>query len=106
MDTRKGEEGEGEADGESNMETYNIVCRIDSQWELTVCLRELTLGLRDTLEGWGGEGGGRGPQEGGTWVYLWPILTDVWQKTTQFCKAVILQLKNKAAKIKMESKTM
>ena len=31
MDTRKGEEGEGEADGESNMETYNIVCRIDSQ---------------------------------------------------------------------------
>ena len=28
----------------------------------------------------------------GTWVYLWLIL-DVWQKTTKFCKANILQFK-------------
>ena len=30
---------------------------------------------------------------GGTewiWVYLWLILADVWQKTTQFCKAIIV----------------
>ena len=30
----------------------------------------------------------------GTWVYLCLILVDVWQKTTKFCKAIILQLKD------------
>ena len=30
-----------------------------------------------------------------TYVYLWLIRADVWQKTTQFCKASIFQLKNK-----------
>ena len=34
----------------------------------------------------------------GTWVYLWLIFVDVQQKTRKFCKAVILQLKNKMAK--------
>ena len=29
----------------------------------------------------------------GTYVYLWLILVDVWQKPTQHCKACILQLK-------------
>ena len=29
----------------------------------------------------------------GTWVYLWLIDVDVWQKPTQYCKAIILQLK-------------
>ena len=29
----------------------------------------------------------------GTYVYLWLIHTDVWQKPTQYCKAIILQLK-------------
>ena len=28
-----GEKGEGEMDGESNMETYIIICKIDRQWE-------------------------------------------------------------------------
>ena len=39
----RGEErvGEGEIYGESNMETYNTICKIDSQWEFAVCLREL-----------------------------------------------------------------
>ena len=31
----------------------------------------------------------------GTYVYLWLILVDVWQKTTKFCKVIILQLKKK-----------
>ena len=32
-----GEEGEGEREyGESNMETYIIICKIDSQWEFVV----------------------------------------------------------------------
>ena len=29
----------------------------------------------------------------GTYVYLWLIHDDVWQKPTQYCKAIILQLK-------------
>ena len=41
--------------------------------------------------GWGGrwEGGSRGRG----YVYLWLIHVDIWQKTTKFCKAIILQLK-------------
>ena len=31
-----GEEGEGEMYGESNMETYTTICKIDSQWEFAV----------------------------------------------------------------------
>ena len=38
-------------------------------------------------------GGGREVQEGGTHVYLWLIHVEVQQKPTQYCKAIILQLK-------------
>ena len=31
----------------------------------------------------------------GIYVYLWQIRVEVWQKTTKFYKAIILQLKNK-----------
>ena len=34
----------------------------------------------------------------GTYVYLWLIHADVWQKPTKFCKAIILQFKNKSIK--------
>ena len=40
-------------------------------------------------------GGGREVQEGGDMLYLWLTQVAVWQKTTQYCKAVILQLKKK-----------
>ena len=40
----------------------------------------------------GREVGGRFKREG-IYVYLWPIHVDVWQKPTQYCKAIILQLK-------------
>ena len=36
MDTRGGEEGEGEMYGESNMGIYNTMCETDSQWEVAV----------------------------------------------------------------------
>ena len=49
------EKGEGEMYGESNMETYIIICKIDRQWEFAVCLRELKQGLCINLEGWEGE---------------------------------------------------
>ena len=63
---RDGERGgEGEMYGESNMETYVTVCKIDSQWEFAVCLRKLKQGLCINPEGWDGEGDGREVQEGG-----------------------------------------
>ena len=48
--------------------------------------------LCDNLEGWEGERGGRFKREE-TYVYLRLIHADVWQKPTQYCKAIILQLK-------------
>ena len=59
-----GREGEGGIYGESNMEAYITICKIDSQWEFAVWLREFKPGLC-SLEGWGGEGGERAVQEGG-----------------------------------------
>ena len=44
---------------ESNMETYIIICKIDSQWEFAVWLKKFKLGLCNNLERWGGEGGRR-----------------------------------------------
>ena len=32
-------------------------------------------------------------QPGNIYIYLWLIHVDVWQKLTQYCKAIILQLK-------------
>ena len=45
---------------ERNMETYIIICKIDSQWEFAVWLRKLKQGLCINLEGWDGEGGSKG----------------------------------------------
>ena len=36
--------------------------------------------------------GGRLKREG-IYIYLWLMRVDVWQKLTQYCKAIILQLK-------------
>ena len=43
--------GEGEMYGESNMETYITICKIDSQREFAVWLRKLKQGLCISLEG-------------------------------------------------------
>ena len=60
--------------GESNMETYMTICKIDRQWEFAVCLQKLKQGLCINLEGWDGEGDGREVQKGGNiHVYLWLI---------------------------------
>ena len=37
-------------------------------------------------------------ERAGTYVYLWLTHVDVWQKPTQFHKAIILQLKNNKKK--------
>ena len=57
--------GESEMNGESNMETYITVCKIDNQQEFAIGLRKLKQGLCINLEGWDGEGDGREGQEGG-----------------------------------------
>ena len=51
MDMGGGEKGEAGMYGESNLEIYNTICKIDSQWEFAVWLRELKSGLCDNLEG-------------------------------------------------------
>jgi len=48
--------------------------------------------LWDNLEGWGGEGGGKGVQDGGTHVYTRLIYVDVWQGPPQCCEVIVLQL--------------
>ena len=52
-------------------------------------------------------GGGREVQDGETYVYLWLIHVNVWQKTIQYCKLIILQLKiNKLTKRGLEPTTL
>ena len=66
---------------------------MDSQREFAVWLRELKPGLYNNLEEWDGEGGGRELQEEGDICI--PMADSCWclQKPTQFCKAIIIQLK-------------
>ena len=49
--------------------------------------------LWDNPEGWGGEGGGKQASGWGTHVRPWLIHVDVWQKPSQYCKVIIVQLK-------------
>ena len=45
--------------GNSNMETYITICKMDNQWEFAVLFRELKPGLCDNLEEWDRVGGAR-----------------------------------------------
>ena len=49
----------------------------------------------DDLEGWDGEGGGRGGSGWGTNVHPWLIHVNVWQNPPQYYKIISLQLKKK-----------
>ena len=92
MDTVRGEEGEGGVYGKSNMKTYITICKMDSQWYFAVCLRELKWGSVTTQRvEMRREVGGMFKRER-TYVYLWLIHVEVWQKPTQYCKAIILRL--------------
>ena len=57
--------GEGEMYGKSSMETYITICKIVSQREFAVWLRELKQGSCINLEGWDAEGDGKEVQKGG-----------------------------------------
>ena len=80
--------GESEMNGESNMETYFTMCKPDSQWEFAVWLRELKKELCSNLESGGGVGREMGERfkSEDTYVYLWVIHVDVWQKPTNTAK--------------------
>ena len=57
--------------------------------------------------GRGGRWEGRFKREE-TYLYLWLIHVDVWQKPTQYCKAIVLQLKinlKQFFKIQLRKKT-
>ena len=56
--------GEGEMFGNSNLETYITICKIDSQREFAAWLRKVKQWLCINLEGWDGEGDGREVQKG------------------------------------------
>ena len=56
--------------GKSNMETYIIICKIDSQQEFVVWLREVKQELCISVKGWDGERDGREVQgRGGIYIY-------------------------------------
>ena len=87
------EEGESGMNGESNMETYSLpyVKQIGSGNLLYDLGNSNQSSVTAYRVGWGSwEGGSR---REGTQIYLWLIYIDVGQKPTQYCKAIILQLK-------------
>ena len=51
--------------GETNMEIYITICKIDIQQEFAAWVRKLKQGLCINLEGWDGEEDGREVQKGG-----------------------------------------
>ena len=77
-----GREGESEMYGDSNMETYIAICKVEGQCEFAEWLRELKQGLSNHLQGGEREEDGRE----GTYVYLWLIHAGVWQKITTSVK--------------------
>ena len=58
-------------------------CKIDSKWKFAVWHRGLNQVLCDHLQGWGAVGIH-------VYIHLWLIHIDRWQKTIQYCKAIIL----------------
>ena len=51
--------------GNSSIETYITICKIDSHQEFAIWLGKLKQGLCINLEGWCREGNGREVQKGG-----------------------------------------
>ena len=90
-------EGTGEQT-ESSIKTETLpYVKLDSQWKFAVWLRELKSGAlwQSRGVGWGGRWEGRSRRRGHTYrtyTYLWLIHVDMWQKPSQYCKAIVLQL--------------
>ena len=74
------------------MMVYRINIKVNLQWQFAVRFRVHNHGLCEARGGIGWEVGERFKKEG-TYLYLWLIHVDVWQKPIQYCKAIVLQLK-------------
>ena len=74
-------EGEGGTNGESGMEAYTIIYLTDSSGILLYDSGSSNWCSVTTGEGIKWEVGGKFKREG-TYVYLWLIQADVWQKPT------------------------
>ena len=81
-------EGEGGVNGEQRGSVYMTVCKTDNQWAFAVPRKELSPALCDSLEGWEMGGVFRSNR---TYVNLWLIHVDVWQRPTQYYRAIVLQ---------------
>ena len=68
--------------------SYLAPCLLWVQWTVWRA-RKLAAQIGSALQG----GRWDGVSRRGSYVYLRPIHIDVWQKLTQYCKAIILQLK-------------
>ena len=69
------------------------ISKIDSQWGLAGwCRAQVRCSVTTSRGSMWWEVTGRFKKEG-TYMYLWLIHVGVWQKPTQYCKAIILQLK-------------
>ena len=79
--------------GRERGDTHAAMCEVEKQWKL-LCDAASSTWCSVTTErrGMGWEPGGRFKTEG-TYVHLWLIHVNVRQKSTQYCKAVILHLK-------------
>ena len=73
--------------------TPSTVCKTDSQWGLLFEQGAQIWGSVTMKRGGKGrEVGGRLKREG-TYIRLWLVHADAWQKSKQHCKAIILELK-------------
>ena len=90
--TRWGKEKVGQL-GRERGDTHAAMCEAEKQWKL-LCDAASSAWCSVTTErrGMGWEPGGRFKTEG-TYVHLWLIHVNVWQKSTRYCKAIILHLK-------------
>ena len=66
------------------------VCGAEDTWRISVSSSHFYCKSKTVLMGWEAEG--RFKREG-LFIYQWLIHVDIWQKPTQYCKAIILQLK-------------
>ena len=77
---------------------YITICEVDDQSRFNACTGCSGLMHCGGPEGWDGEGGGRGVQDGGHMLIPhvdppWLIHVSVWQKPPQYFKVISLQLK-------------
>ena len=85
--------GEGGTNWESNIETCTLPCVKSTASGNLLWRREVKPGAPWQRRGAGCAGRWEEGLREGTYIYLWLIHIDIWQKAIQCCKAIILQLK-------------